>query len=48
LIRRRACEELLFRSELELAADGNFDPAPCVTLGAASSPPDPIDISVGE
>src|SRR5690606_3783325 len=48
LIRRRACEELLFKGDLELDASGGFDVSACVALGAASTVTDPIDVDLGE
>jgi lysozyme len=48
LITRRACEASLFRGELKLNSNGEFDPASCQTLGAAPSGESLIDIDSGE
>ncbi|MEL6841365.1 MAG: lysozyme [Pseudomonadota bacterium] len=48
LQRRRGCEAALFNGALDFGADGTFDAARCVQLGAVPTDADLIDITVGE
>lgn len=48
LVTRRACEELLFGSDLLADSSGNFDRKNCEVLGAAPGAGVEIDIYVGE